>query len=212
MKKVGEVLAEARKKRQLSIDEIAKRTKIRKDFLEQMEENNFSSLPPVTYVKGFLKVFAQEVGLDEQTTLALFRRDFKTNTQGEIIPREFLKPLSRKRQFFTPKLGTLISISSVLLVVVTYVIWQIWLFLQPPELELIAPVEDQQVSKNVLVSGKTEIDAVVFVNSNPVGLNPQGEFQTEVFFADKGKHTVTIEAKDRREKSTIIQRTVEVTE
>src|SRR4030042_2980202 len=75
MRTVGEILKEARTKKELTFSEIEKAIKIRKRVLELLEEGDWSSLAP-TYAKGLLRNYALYLGLDEKKILAFFRREY----------------------------------------------------------------------------------------------------------------------------------------
>lgn len=208
MKKVGVVLAEARQKSELSIDQIAAQTHIRPEYVAAIEKNAFESLPAAVFVKGFLQQYARLVGVDEQTVLALFRRDFSVGNKGKIIPREFLKPVSRTRSLLTPKLTAVLSVSIVVCCIFGYAFW-LWIRLhQPPLLIVETPEDGSSITEQVVVAGSTQSDAVVYVNTVPVSITPDGKFSTELFVEERGEFTITIRAEDRHKRATVIQRTV----
>jgi transcriptional regulator with XRE-family HTH domain len=64
MESPGKYLKAERELRNLSLEEIAKFTKIKEDFLRAIEEDNYEILPPAVYVKGFLIIYARYLGLD----------------------------------------------------------------------------------------------------------------------------------------------------
>jgi len=66
---LGEVLKEARVKSGLSLIQVQENTKIRKKYLQAIEENNFDVIPGSAYVKVFVKGYAREVGIDYQMLL-----------------------------------------------------------------------------------------------------------------------------------------------
>ncbi|MSO96223.1 MAG: helix-turn-helix domain-containing protein [Thermoleophilia bacterium] len=66
MFEIGSTLREARTRQGLVIDEMESRTKVRARYLRFMEEDRFEQLPGHTYAKGFLKVYAEALGLDGQ--------------------------------------------------------------------------------------------------------------------------------------------------
>lgn len=210
MKKVGEVLREQRQKKNLTLETIAQRTKIQLKFLTALESNSFEKLPPAPFVKGFLRSYAVAIGLDPVTVLALLRRDFKTTPTGEIIPRTFLKPLSRRRVWLTPRVTVGITVGIISLVVLGYGLLQWWKLQQPPPLTVISPQDQSIVEKNILIRGRTVVDAIVFVDAKPVALTPEGEFEAEVFATENGTKIITIKAVDRAGRETVVQRTVKV--
>ena len=64
MQTLGEKLAEARMNKGLSIQEASEQTKIRVCFLEAFEQNNFDLDLPDIYKQGFVKNYADLLGLD----------------------------------------------------------------------------------------------------------------------------------------------------
>lgn len=89
---------------------------------------------------------------------------------------------------------------------------QVWRLFQPPDLEVFLPEQDSLVGKNVTIRGNTTQDAVVTVDEKPVALSTDGEFETVIFYPDNGTYTITIQAEDRRKRSTVVHRTVRVEE
>lgn len=209
MKKVGQVLQEERLRQRKQLSEIAERTKIRVEFLQAIEENDFRSLPPSAFVRGFLQNYAKILNLDEKTVLALFRRDFKVGERGKVIPREYLKTLHRRRTFFTPRLVTS-SIAAVIIFAIIVFAGMQWLRLRkPPSLTVQIPQENQTVTSLVVVQGKAQIDAVVTVNDEPIALQSDGTFTKELQLSP-GEQTITIVAEDRNQRATTVRRKVKV--
>jgi cytoskeletal protein RodZ len=66
---LGTLLKKAREEKGLSLDDIQEETKIRKKYLEAIEENNFEILPGNVYLKVFIKGYAREVGINYQALL-----------------------------------------------------------------------------------------------------------------------------------------------
>ncbi len=62
--KIGPVLERARKDRGLTIEEAERATKIRKRYLEGLERDDYTVLPDAVYARGFLKTYANFLGLD----------------------------------------------------------------------------------------------------------------------------------------------------
>lgn len=61
---IGSSLREARTRQALDFDEMEARTKVRAKYLRFLEEERFEQLPGHTYTKGFLRVYADALGLD----------------------------------------------------------------------------------------------------------------------------------------------------
>ena len=66
MFEIGNSLREARLRQALDFPQIEQATKIRSKYLRALEEEQFEVLPAQTYVKGFLRSYAEYLGLDGQ--------------------------------------------------------------------------------------------------------------------------------------------------
>ena len=62
---VGQELRKARQAKNLSLDDVARATKIRKDFLQAIEESRYDILPGPVFVSGFVRCYGRFLGLDE---------------------------------------------------------------------------------------------------------------------------------------------------
>jgi hypothetical protein len=142
--------------------------------------------------------------------LALLRRDYKESAKGKLVPREFIKPLLKKQRYPSSVPLTMVVIISLFVTVVGYTGWQ-WRASQlPPLLEIARPQEQATVASQVIVEGRTVPEAVVTINDQPVALQPDGSFMTEVFLANEGINALTVETTDRRGKKQSLLRTVYV--
>src|SRR5512134_1978637 len=66
MFEIGASLREARLRQGLDFPELEERTKIRPKYLRALEDERFEQLPAPTYVRGFLRSYAEALGLDGQ--------------------------------------------------------------------------------------------------------------------------------------------------
>ena len=66
MESIGDILREARHNKQVSLADAARVTKIKADILEKLEADDYSSLAAPMYTKGFLKLYADFLGLNGQ--------------------------------------------------------------------------------------------------------------------------------------------------
>jgi Helix-turn-helix domain len=66
MFEIGTSLREARLRQGLDFPELEQATKIRGKYLRALEDEEFDVLPAQTYVKGFLRAYADYLGLDGQ--------------------------------------------------------------------------------------------------------------------------------------------------
>jgi cytoskeleton protein RodZ len=75
---IGNSLREARLRQGLELPRIETETKIRGKYLRALEEERFDVLPGDTYVKGFLRTYAEYLGLDGQLYLDEYNSRFTT--------------------------------------------------------------------------------------------------------------------------------------
>jgi cytoskeleton protein RodZ len=81
---IGHSLREARVRQHLELTEVELATKIRARYLRALEEESFDALPAQTYVKGFLRTYADYLGLDGQ----LYVDEFNSRFGDGDEPRE----------------------------------------------------------------------------------------------------------------------------
>ena len=80
---VGSRLRAAREAKQISLREIATKTKISIDALEALEENDVARLPGGIYTRAFVRSYAAEVGLDPEQTMGEFMAQAPPNGVSE---------------------------------------------------------------------------------------------------------------------------------
>ncbi len=74
MAKIGETLKDAREKKSVTIDQVQKQTRIHSTVLKALEEGRCDSILTPTYVKSFLKKYAEYLGLDARQVLAEYAK------------------------------------------------------------------------------------------------------------------------------------------
>ena len=84
MFEIGNSLREARHRQQLDLTDVEQATKIRSRYLRALEEEAFDVLPAQTYVKGFLRTYADWLGLDGQ----LYVDEYNSRFGSDEEPRE----------------------------------------------------------------------------------------------------------------------------
>jgi cytoskeleton protein RodZ len=72
---IGDTLREAREARDLTVENISDELMIRRFYLEALEQGNFKDLPERVYATGFVRSYAQFVGLDPVEASEQFKRD-----------------------------------------------------------------------------------------------------------------------------------------
>ncbi len=87
MGQLGELLKEARQNKGVSLEEVEEEIRIRKKYLQALEEEDFSLMPPEVYVKGFLRNYAIYLGLDPEEVKALYKGESVEKRKPEFMSR-----------------------------------------------------------------------------------------------------------------------------
>ncbi|MEA2348336.1 MAG: cytoskeleton protein RodZ [Thermoleophilaceae bacterium] len=85
MPPIGETLREARLRRSVDIAEVSASTKIRTKYLRALETEEFDQLPGPTYVRTFLRTYAEYLGLDAHLLVEEYRTQHQGPTEDEPI-------------------------------------------------------------------------------------------------------------------------------
>jgi cytoskeleton protein RodZ len=70
---LGETLRQARLSKGVSMAEASRETRIRSAYLEALEAEDLASLPPPVYTRGFVRAYAEYLGLDPQAMVELYQ-------------------------------------------------------------------------------------------------------------------------------------------
>jgi cytoskeleton protein RodZ len=101
MFEIGNTLREARLRRGLDILDCEAETKIRSKYLRAMEDEQFDLMPTPTYVRGFLKSYAEFLDLDGQLVLDEYESRFGEYDQPYELsgrtPRAAREPRAERR-------------------------------------------------------------------------------------------------------------------
>lgn len=203
MKTVGEAIKNARSKKRYSLAKVEAETKIKKEFIEAIENEKWESLPEYPVLVGFVKSLSGYLGLDVNATVALLRRDYPPKKLS-INP----KPDVSNKFSWNPKLTFFVGIGIVLVVIFGYLAFQYYKFITPPHLTVNEPQEGEIVKvRDFKVFGTTDPDATVKVNNQQTLVNEDGSFSVDVAIYE-GTNEIVISATTRSGKSTIIRRNI----
>jgi len=95
MESLGKYLKTERERRNLSLEEAAKSTKIRIQFLRAIEEDRYEFLPSV-YVKGFLTQYVRYLGLNLNEVILRYQ-EYQKSLNVKLLKVQPKIPLSKKR-------------------------------------------------------------------------------------------------------------------
>ena len=127
MFEIGSSLREARLRKGLTLSEAAEATKVRSRHLQALEDEQFDVLPAQTYVRGFLKTYADYLGLDGQLYVDEYSSRFWIDEDGRQRTSAPRRVRVRRKHHGRIEL-TLIVAALVAIAVVTSVVIAAWKF------------------------------------------------------------------------------------
>jgi cytoskeleton protein RodZ len=126
MASVGVFLRELRARRGVSLEEIARKTRVASRYLEALEADAYDQLPAPVFVRGFIRAYCQTLGEPPEEALACY-----DGVDGRVPPAAVRPaPLPRAGSADPRTRGTII-VSFVLLVVLGMALFTVALVLRP---------------------------------------------------------------------------------
>src|SRR5690625_562461 len=132
MMQLGERLKEARKEKNLTLDDIQQETKIQKRYLVAIENNEWSKIPGIFYARAFIREYASAVGLNGDDLLNEHKDELPQSDEKKY---EYAAPSRRSRQrgnkvnksvfMFIPRLLVVLLVIAVLFAIYYYYITSI---------------------------------------------------------------------------------------
>lgn len=182
MRTIGSIIRETRLSKEITLSDLSKSTKVKKDFLESIEKEEWDKLPEYVTVSGFVKRIAQTLDLNENKLIAILKRDYPPIPIKQI-PRKEIKT----RFIWQPKYTFFVLTVMITLLFLGYITMQYISFNSPPPLIVYTPSDNELVkSKYTVVRGLTSPDATVKVNNQTAYVEKDGRFFTEI---EVGKET-----------------------
>lgn len=210
MKSTGQTLKESRLLKKIDISEAARITRIRPEALIYIEADDYTKLPNATVTKGFIKNYGQFLGLNTGYLLAIFRRDFAENIQGQIVPRGLVEPVT-KSSLWTPKATIIASVVLLFTSFAGYLGYQYFQLLGPPVLALEIPAQDISTTEyTVEIKGRTDPEATISVNDQLVVLDKGGYFSLRLPL-NVGTNSILVTATSKGGKTSTLTRLVTLT-
>jgi hypothetical protein len=157
---IGNSLREARLRQQLDFPELEHSTKIRAKYLRALEDERFELLPSHTYIKGFLRTYADQLGLDGQLYVDEYNSRYVMG-DDEAPLRARRVPAARRRRSERRE-SSVVLIALMAIGVVTALVIAAWRFGDaerpqvpglegtPPARTAVAPKADGQVTLEVI--------------------------------------------------------------
>lgn len=202
--RVGQILKKRRQALHLGLTQIEVATKIRGKFLIKLESGDYAGLGHDIYTKGFVRTYADYLGLDGRTLAKQYLAERGTLPVSAVK----LERPRRRRRAITPRIA--FGLVSVLMVglVVAYLGWQVQALAAPPKLVVTQPVGDEVVEGSLVnISGQADSGSDVAVNDSPVLTDANGNFNDQLALQN-GLNTITVTAKSKLGRTSTVTRNI----
>ncbi len=196
---VGTILRDRREYLGVTIEDVISHTKLKKEIIEEIEADRLSQFDNQVFLTGYLKIYAQYLGLKTDRVLAIYRRSTNNPTQ-EVNTQGDYQQIKRKEKFNWKNLVApryLIGLASILLLsVIGYFLYiQISAFYSPPLLEITnAPTDRSTVNSDIItIAGKTDDNSIVTIKNVQLELSETNTFNSRLQLTP-GENRIMIKA------------------
>jgi len=122
MPEIGETLREARMRRRIDMTDVETATKIRAKYLRALESEEWELLPGPTFVKTFLRTYAEYLDLDARLLVEEYKQRYERPAGMDITPLNLRQ--QRRARRMAPRVGpvVIVCLGVVILLAVLYVL------------------------------------------------------------------------------------------
>src|ERR1051325_11240870 len=103
MPEIGETLREARMRRRIDMTDVEAATKIRAKYLRALESEEWELLPGPTFVKTFLRTYAEYLELDARLLVEEYKQRYERPAGMDITPLNLRQ--QRRARRVAPRIG-----------------------------------------------------------------------------------------------------------
>jgi hypothetical protein len=121
---IGNSLREARERQGLGYPEIESATKIRAKYIRALEEEDFTAIPGDAYIRGFLRTYADYLGLDPDVYVDEYASRFLTSWRDEVPPRPPRSRIRPRERSLERRSVVLVLAGIALVTVLVFVAWR----------------------------------------------------------------------------------------
>ena len=147
---VGRLLRDQREARGLSLEDVAQRLRIRRTYLEAIEQGRFDQLPAAAYIRAFLRAYASHLGLDVEKVVTAYQLSGPVPIERPVaLPADF--PLVEKRA----PIG-LAVLTMLLVVAAGYAVWHYMPHQEAVVAQKVPPVPDRLLAARPAPPAETQ--------------------------------------------------------
>jgi len=122
---IGTSLREARERQGLGYPEIELATKIRAKYIRALEEEDFTAIPGDAYIRGFLRTYAEYLGLDGDVYVDEYASRFITSWRDELPPRPERRRIRTSERPIERRAVLIVLAGIVVITILVFAAWQL---------------------------------------------------------------------------------------
>lgn len=219
MKSVSEYLKSRREELNLSIVDVSYALNVRPEYISAIEREDEKPFVSDVYRKGFVKLYARYLGLNEEYALALDRRTHKIDLNKGVVNLE-------KKNFYETVKFRFSAISLLILIFLISIGYFIYIQAEKynsyPSLYLKQPINQEYKASNedefnivynssvdiIDIVGKVDPEIKVYVNQRLQSIDTLGEFTIKNKVLFNGVNRFVFEVENKIGKKTIVNLTI----
>lgn len=186
---IGAKLKKSRLMQNIELDYVYSAIKIRPKIIELIEADKFFELGSSVYVKGLLKSYTKFLGLNSQSMVNLYIRDWEDTDPGKKNKSSYRKPKNKQPKLVVDKRLILLLAAVIFLVFAINVVSNLLTnSFKTPVLNLFFPVSASggevityAITGNTFyIEGESDGESTVTINNVPVVIDPTGKFRSSL--------------------------------
>lgn len=205
-KTLADKLKQARLEQAKTLEQASLATKIQVKYLEVLEEGDYQKLPGNIYSKAWLKLYGDFLNLPIDELLVDYKieksiSDKLTKVSTPIVKTNNISPYN----ILKPKVLKFLWVAGLVLMLLTYLAWEINNTISPPEVIIFEPSNNFRTSESsVTIKGQTRAEVQLTINNELVLLDENGSFSQTINLIN-GLNNLEISAKKKHSKTKIIE-------
>lgn len=206
---LGEQLRGIREANEISIDDLSRKIKIKKEYLESLERGEYLKLPGDVFVRNFVLTYVNFFNVNQKTVLALYEEEKKTFSRAQkerVVKRSFIEAAHRKKSLNVSRIARYLAVVVVIGALLTYLGWGLYNIIEPPTLEVTNPATDLVTEDRYIeIIGQTIPEARVTINEQLITIDSEGNFNESISLQPGLNEIIIVAKKERSRKAEIIR-------
>ncbi len=212
---IGAILQERRRLLNVSREELSQQIQVPTKHLIKIEKSQWHALPSPVYTKGFIRRYAEALGMDADRIVAWYEAD--SEGAGGMRRSSVLRSShERSKSSWRAQGGRVatrvtrrVAAGVVFLAVLGYIIYQLSIVFATPALVVTSPAQVETITQEstITLSGTTDAGITLLLNNQAVQVGPNGMFSRTIELLP-GINTLDIAAVSRFGQRTTVERTV----